>query len=130
MNNDDGSMNGVFSAVRAALIAIGGALVTGDVITVKSPVYFWIMFLSGSIMVIGPAIWGVVVQVQHVLKVRQERAKGVQAGINLVIAGQALTVAGKPIPGGTGDGEPLPVTEKTAAEIVKNFAPASVPKAA
>lgn len=122
MDKTDTSMNGVFSAVRTALIAIGGALVTGGVISASSPVYFWIMFVSGSIMVIGPAIWGVVVAVRHAIAVKQARTAGVQAGINLVVAGEALTTEGRKIPGGTGDGAPLPVTEKTATEIVKNFA--------
>ena len=133
MDQSNSTVDGVFSAIRTALITVGAALVSGGVLTKESPAIFWITFVSGSIMVIGPAIWGVVVAVQHALAVRQARAIGAQATLNMVAAGQALNANGDPIKvvSGTGDGgtPPLPVTEKTAAEIVKNFAPAVAPKA-
>jgi hypothetical protein len=130
MNQDSASMNGVWSSLRALLIAIGGALVTGGVITNTSKAYTLIMFASGAVLVVGPAAWGVYTAVVRAIDGRKKVAQAVQAGINLTVSGQALAADGKTVVSmNDGSTPPLPVTLATAAQIVKDFAPTIPAKA-
>jgi hypothetical protein len=130
MDQDNAAMNGVWSSLRSFLIAIGSALVTGGVITNTSPVYTWIMFASGAVLVVGPAAYGVFVNIKRVINSRKKVAEAVQAGINLTVSGQALAADGKTIVSiNDGTTPPLPVTLQSAAQIVRDFAPATPAKA-
>lgn len=130
MNSTDDGMAAVWTSIRVLLVTIGGIL-AGEGLA-NTGAYKWIMIAAGAIGVVGPAIWGVWVAITAAARKRADVAKAVQAGVNLVVSGQALSVDGKTI---TAIGEhpdtvpPMPVTEKTAAEIVKNFAPSDAPKA-
>ena len=121
-NPNDDTMAPVWVSVRVLLLAIGGVL-AGEGLA-NSGAYRWVMIGAGAVSVIGPAVWGVWVAITHAARARQAQAKAVQAGINLVVAGQALTNEGKLIQVANPDSTPpKPVTEQTGAEIVKNFAP-------
>jgi|HubBroStandDraft_4_1064222.scaffolds.fasta_scaffold00019_31 hypothetical protein len=122
-NSANPAMDGVFSAVRSLLIGIGLALAANGVAT-NSPVYRGVQIAAGSIMFIGPAGWSLYLAITHALTQRKAVAVGVQAGINLVVAGQALTNGGKLIQIANPDATPpKPVTEYSAQQIVRNFAP-------
>lgn len=86
---------------------------------------FWVQLVGGSIMVIGPAVWDVWSQIRALARTK---AVGVQAGINLTVSGKALASDGATLVShNDGTTPPLPVTEATAAQIVKDFAPTAVP---
>ena len=119
---DSASMNGVWSSLRALLIALGGALVTGGIITTTSKAYMMIMFASGAVLVIGPAIWGVYTSVMRVINNRKKVVTAMNATLNLVASGKALDASGSVIPYAVaGSTPPKAVTETSAPEIVKNF---------
>src|ERR1700678_2518277 len=124
MDDNNAALNGVFSAARTMLVLFGTALAAHGMAT--SGLYFWVQFLAGSIMVIGPGIWGFYVAVTNALKTRQKVAQAVGAGINLVVAGKALASDGSVIGllgAGASSTPPLPVTMASAQKIVKDFAP-------
>jgi hypothetical protein len=61
------------------------------------------------------------------------QAKAVQAGVNLTTSGNALAADGSVITkfqADSGSTPPKPVTVASAQQIVKDFAPATIPKAA
>jgi hypothetical protein len=123
--NDD-TMAPVWTSVRVALLAIGGIMLDHG-FTATSPAYKWVMIAAGSVTIIGPAIWGVYVAVTKARRARAAQAKAVQSGINLVVAGQALTDDGRLLQVANPDATPpKPVTETTAAAIVASFAPTTV----
>jgi len=129
MTTTDDSMDVVWTNVRILLLAIGVAMASAGLGSSKA--YAYVMVAAGSVSAIGSAAWGVWTAIQRVRQKRQDMAKAVAAGINLVVAGQALTGQGKLIQVANPDSTPpKDVTEKSAAEIVKNFAPTEAPKAA
>lgn len=71
------------------------------------------LMLSGAVLsvlaMIATAIWGFI-------KSRLDQAKGVTAGMNLALAGQAILAST-----GGGRATPIAVTPASAQEIVKNF---------
>lgn len=111
----------VFVAGRGLCIAIGAAMLAlnfGD-----THAYTIVMQIAGSIMIVGPIIWGIV---EKLVVFGKALAVAVQAGINLTLSGRTVDDAGHPItkfsPGAT---PPKQVTVASAAEIVKDFAPAA-----
>ena len=113
------NLNATLTAIRALLMAIGGVLL--DKGMGSTAAYFWIETVAGSIFVLGPAIWGVY---SSIVNWRKASAVGVQAGINLTVAGKALAEDGKTVVSqNNGSTPPMPVTIATASEIVKDFAP-------
>lgn len=111
----------VFAAARGVCIALGSALVAlnlGD-----THYYSIVMQIAGSIMIVGPIIWGIV---EKLVVFGKALAVAVQAGINLTLSGQTVDTEGHPISKFTADATPpKQVTVASAAEIVKDFAPAA-----
>jgi len=114
------NLNAFLSSVRALLLVIGGLLAEHGL--EHSTYYSDVMIAAGSIMVVGPAIWGVWSSITNWHKAA---AVGAQSGINMVLSGKALAADGKTLITQIGpDSTPVkPVTVATAAEIVKDFAP-------
>ena len=76
---------------------------------------------SAAVLFLGPAAWDVW---SLIASIRKSKAQGVQAGINLVVAGKAVDSDGAPVSKIDPDATPpKPVTLASAAEIVKDFAP-------
>ena len=122
---DNANVDALFSSIRSLLIVLG-TILAGYGMT-NTGWYFWIEAGAGSIMVIGPAAWGVYVAFTNLLKQRKAVAVGVQSGINLVATGNALAADGAVISVNSGMTPPKPVTIKSAQEIVRNFAPSTPP---
>lgn len=117
------NLNAFLTSVRALLLVLGGLLAEHGL--EHSTAYSYVMIGAGSIMVIGPAIWGVW---SSFANWRKASAVGVQAGINLTVSGKALASDGKTVVSeNNGTTPPLAVTVATAAEIVKDFAPSTPP---
>jgi len=109
----------VFVAARGVCIAVGAGMMAlnyGD-----THAYSVVMQVAGSIMVVGPILWGIF---EKLVVFGRALAVAVQAGINLTLSGRTVDDAGHPIsqfsPGAT---PPKQVTVASAAEIVKDFAP-------
>ena len=117
----DASLDGVFSAIRALLIALGSALAAKGL--ENTGAYFWIMTGAGSIMVVGPAAWGVIIAIRRVNWAKLLQAVGVQAGINLTTSGNAISASGEIISRNDGGTPPKQVTLTTAPEIIQKYAP-------
>jgi hypothetical protein len=124
VNDNQSDMAPVWVNVRILLIALGGVL-AGIGYGSGTRVYSYTMIAAGAVTTIGPAAWAVVVAIQAAAKKRADRAKAVMSGINLVVRGEALDTTGRPIVIATGGRpiEPLPVTEKSACDIVIAHAP-------
>jgi len=112
MDDGSASLDSVFSAVRAALIAIGGWLAANGY--GSSGLYKWTELAAGGVMIIGPAIWGIVSAIQKWRQKRSVAVAGVNAGMRLAVSGQMETHA---------SGVPVPATVETAKQIIKDFAP-------
>ena len=115
------NLNAFLTSVRALLLVIGGLLAEHGL--EHSSYYSWVMIGAGSILVIGPAVWGVWSSIYNWHKAA---AVGVAAGVNMTVAGKALAEDGSIISAFSGDNNatpPKPVTVATATEIVKDFAP-------
>jgi hypothetical protein len=119
------NLNAFLTSVRALLLVIGGLLAEHGL--EHSSYYSWVMVGAGSILVIGPAIWGVWSSLDNWWKAA---SIGTQSGINLVLSGKALASDGKTLISQLGpDTTPVKaVTIETAKEIVKDFAPAVHPE--
>jgi hypothetical protein len=129
MTATDDGMDAVWTSLRILLLAIGVAMASAGLGSSKA--YAYIMVAAGSVSAIGSAAWGVWTAIRRAAQKRQDMAKAVAAGINLVVAGQALTGQGALLQVANPDSTPpKPVTEKSAAEIIKSFAPTEAPKAA
>lgn len=113
----------VFAAARGVLIAVGAIMLylnLGD-----THIYAMVMQASGAIMVAGPMAWAIF---EKLVTLKEAIAVAVQAGINLSTSGQAVDHDGKTISKFAADATPpKPVTIETAAQIVKDFAPATPP---
>lgn len=118
------NLNALLSSVRALLLVIGGLLAEHGL--EHSTAYSYIMISAGSLMVVGPAVWGVWASFDNWWKAA---AVGTQSGINLVLSGKALAADGKTLVSQIGpDTTPAkPVTIETTKEIVKDLAPAAAP---
>ena len=121
-------MSAVWSSIRVLLMTIGTVLV-GAGVSQTSPVYFWVTTSAGAVTVLGPAAWAVWAAIERVRATRALQTKSVAAGAALVVSGNALTVDGKLVPGGTGDGALKPFTTESAAQTVRDFTPVAQPKA-
>lgn len=120
LQSNDPQINALLSAIRTLLVTLGTGLVSAGVLTKESPVYFWIMTASGLVLVVGPAAWGVWVAVQHVMAVKAAATAGVNAGINLVVAGHALNTDGTTIAASPAS-KPLPASNESAQSIIHDF---------
>lgn len=120
------NLNATLSALRYLLVVLGGILAQQGLS--QTPEYKYVMLASGSIMIIGPAVWGVWAAL---VNWHRATAVGVQAGINLTVSGHALDTNGAVVGANDGTTPPLPVTLATAAKIVTDFgpSPASISKA-
>jgi hypothetical protein len=119
MNSTDPNINGILASIRILLITIGGVM-AGDGLT-NTTAYHWVMIGAGSIMVVGPAIWGVY---SSFVNFRRARAVGVQAGINMAVQGKALASDGSVISHFGPDATPSKdVTLKSSDEIITKFGP-------
>lgn len=79
--------------------------------------------VSGGLLLAATLAWGWV-------NTKMNLAKAVQAGVSLVASGAALAADGKTlVTANDGSTPPKAVTVATAQQIIKDFAPASVPKA-
>lgn len=112
-------LNAVLSSIRSLLMVLGTVLAAHGL--AASGLYFWVQLAAGSVMVVGPAIWGVYTSIENY---RRARATGVQAGINLVTSGKAITEDGSVVSKLDGTTPPKAVTLATADQIIKDFAPA------
>jgi hypothetical protein len=112
------AMNALWASMRYFLVVIGGLM--GSAGLSQTGTYQIVMLASGSIMVVGPAAWGVWTAFQRVLDKRDAVTNAVQAGLNLAATGNMLTCETP-----TGVVIPVPVSHQSAAEIVKDFGPQS-----
>lgn len=108
----DATLDSVFSATRAALIAFGGFLATNGY--GSSGLYKWTELAAGGICIIGPAVWGIVASIQKWRAKQAALVQGVNAGMGLAAAGAMIVKS---------DGTPIPATPETAKQIVQVFAP-------
>lgn len=114
-------LNAFLAQVRVVLLLIGGYMAEQGLD--HTTTYKWIMFVAGAILVLGNALWALWASFSNFWKAS---AVGVQAGINLTVAGKALAADGTTlVSANDGSTPPKPVTVATAAEIVKDFAPAA-----
>ena len=119
------NLNATLSAIRALLVAIGGLLAAHGL--QDSGVYQWVELGSSAVMIIGPAVWGVY---EAIANWHKAAAVGVQAGVNMTVAGKALAADGTTVvTHNDGTTPPLAVTVATATQIVKDFAPNAPPAA-
>ena len=117
----DPQFNAFLANLRILLVAIGSVMAYEG--WEHSAIYSYVMIASGAIMVVGPAAWATW---SSFVNWRKASAVGVQAGINLTVSGKALAADGKTVVSeNNGTTPPLAVTLATAAEIVKDFAPAT-----
>lgn len=118
------ALDGLILKAIAALAA-AGAMYASQHLHLSDPAYTeWLTgIISSGLLMAATAAWGWV-------NTRANEAKAVQAGVSLVASGKALASDGKTVVT-TNDGAtpPLAVTVATAQQIIKDFAPASVPKA-
>ena len=73
------SVKQLCSAVRSCLIVLG-TLLAGHGLG-QSGLYFWVEAAAGSVMVLGPAIWGVYTAFTEFMAKRHAATVGVMAGI-------------------------------------------------
>lgn len=115
-----------FAALRSLLIAGGAAMVALNLGHTQT--YALVMQVSGSVMVVGPLLWAVF---EKLVTLKNALAKAVQAGINLTVSGKAITDSGHVISQFSAEAEsstpPKLVTKASASEIIKEFAPSSIP---
>lgn len=127
---NDATLSPLWTALRIFLLAVGVEMLNIGVST-TSPVYHWTIIAAGAVTTIGPAVWGVWVAITHAARAIRERAKNVQAGVNLVTSGNAVSVDGHVLevvnPAGAST-VPRQVTLASAAEIARKFAPVAPPK--
>lgn len=117
------NLNAFLSSLRALLLVIGGLLAEHGL--EHTTYYSDVMIAAGAVMVVGPAIWGVW---SALVNWHKAAAIGSQATLNMVAAGKAIAADGTTLTAvGTGTTPPKAVTIATAAEIVKDFAPATPP---
>lgn len=108
----------ILAKILGTLLAAHGA---GD-----SGLAFWLQIIAGSSVVVGSAVWDIWEKIQAI---RMAKAIGVQAGVNLTVAGKALAADGVSVVGvNNGTTPPKAVTIATAAQIVADFGPTSVAK--
>lgn len=89
--------------------------------------YKYVMEASGSIIIVATGAWGFWCSFQNFWK---SIAIGAQAGINMTVAGKAVTEDGSVISKFSAEADATPpklVTQKSGAEIVAQFAPATAP---
>lgn len=102
------SLDGVFSSIRTLCVALGGILAAKGLET--SGLYFWVEMVSSSIMILGPAAWGVYSAISKALKSRKAITNAVAAGM---VAGASRV----------GAVAPSSLTHCDASEIIKTYAP-------
>ncbi len=125
MDTSSDEMAPVWSALRTAILSVGGACAGYGLFSQNA-----VVLIASLAPTAAAALWSVWAAVQKVRQKKVAEAVGVQAGINLVTSGQALTIAGALLTVANPDmTPPRPVTLQSAAEIVKNFAPIAAPKA-
>jgi hypothetical protein len=108
-----------FSALRGVLIAVGAAMVSLNM--GQTHYYGLVMQASGLVMVVGPLLWAVF---EKLVTLKKTLAAAVQAGIDLVMSGEAVDKEGKPISSLDPDAAPpRQVTVASAAQIIKDLAP-------
>jgi hypothetical protein len=120
------NLNAFLTSVRALLLVVGGLLAEHGL--EHSTYYSWVMIGAGSVLVIGPAIWGVW---SSLVNWRKAAAIGVQAGINLTVSGRAVTDDGKVISQFSSHTDATPpklVTRSSAQEIIDTFGPRTLAK--
>jgi hypothetical protein len=122
-DTSDAQIDSALSALRAVLIAIGGWMASNGM--GQSGAYRIVELAASAVMIVGPAVWGAYVAIMRVIQKKKAVTQAVQAGINLTVSGAALAADGKSVVSlNNGATPPLPVTDQTAAQIVKDFAPA------
>ncbi|HEY1806083.1 MAG TPA: hypothetical protein VGG45_16535 [Terracidiphilus sp.] len=112
MDASEPNINAVFSSIRSFLIVIGTVMAGNGLAT--SGAYKWVEIVAGSIMVVGPAAWGVYNAFANYIASRKKTTAAVNATLHLATAGGVLVDRA---------GEPIPATDATAAQIVKSYAP-------
>lgn len=115
------NLNAFLTQLKLFLIVMGTLLAEQGMD--HTTVYKWIMFAAGAVLVVGNAAWALWASYENW---RKAAAVGVQAGINLTASGKALAEDGETVVSvNNGSTPPKPVTVETAAQIVKDFAPAT-----
>lgn len=112
MTDNTDTMAPVWSAVRALLITVGSALAAngyGD-----SHVYKIVELAAGTVMIVGPAAWGVWTAFQNTRKKKELVTTAVNAERT------RAAVEADPVRT-TEAGTPLPATPAEAHDIVKTF---------
>ena len=128
MDTSDGSMDAIWSALRAAVIAVGGGFVSYGLASQSQVTIF-----ASLVPTVAAALWGLWTAIQKARQRKTAVAVGVASGINLTLQGKALAADGSVInigDAGAASTPPKPVSVQSAQEIVANFAPATPPKAA
>lgn len=102
--------------------AIGAVMLMYGLNKTYASFYFWLGVVGGGFTIVVPVILDSIMIVREIVR---GQAVGVQAGINLVLAGEAKTTTGNKITeiGLIGAPPPLPVTLQSAQQIVKDCGP-------
>lgn len=109
------SRDQLLSAVRYLLMFAGGVLAAKGYIKNAD-----VDGLVTAILIVAPPVWA---WFDNQIKARRV-AVGVQAGINMTVAGNALAADGVTVVSrNDGSTPPLPVTQATASQIVADFGP-------
>lgn len=120
MTPNNPQLNTLLSALRVLLLVIGAVLARDHMD--GTSLYHYVMLAAGCVIDVGAAAWALYVASVGFLRTR---AAAVQAGINLVSQGAALTANGAVVDRLDGSTPPKLVTLVTSEEIIKNFGPAA-----
>lgn len=118
----------LLSNLRQGLVLLGGLLAAHGVIGPKNTITpeNW-EFIVGALVTLAPFAYSWFGKFRAANNAKAREAIAVQAGISLVTQGAALAVDGSKIVVAN-SAPPIPVTVKSAAAIIANFAPATVAK--
>jgi len=116
------SIDAALSATRTVLVLIGGVMAAhgyGGTTT-----YTVLELIIGSIMVVGPGLWGMWVAWTNLINKRREAAQAATATATMMSKGLALGADGKTlIAANDGVTPPKPFTSDSAAATVAKFGP-------
>lgn len=117
------NLNAFLTQIKLFLVMVGGLMAEQGL--EHTSAYHWIMLVAGSVLVVGNALWALWASYENW---RKASAVGVAAGVAMTAQGKAIADDGTIISKFSGEGTPpKAVTVETAAQIVKDFAPAIPP---
>lgn len=121
---DDANKSALIGLFRQALLAVGVLLAGHGIIGPNNTITpdNW-QFIVGTLVTLAPIAWSWVDKIRAAQTTKEKEAIAVQAGINLIHEGAGILIS-DPV---TGEQTPKPVTQETAAAIIKNFGPVTKP---